>query len=485
MKFLSVCVLSAAMLTVGRSADPVAVPEPSEKLKKALGADAVKIIQSAEKVEVFRVGDADFKETDASKLIARRVPKGDGKKDGKALPKELIARLKTALLDEANYYNQSSLGTGVGVGYRLIAADGAVFEFSCCIGKGNSLFTALDAKGRVVQQGGGGFREEPNKILRLIAIDALPDDADVQKMKPKAAPKSADPKPKDANPAEKPTAGAKPSPFEPGTKVQKITDGYTFTEGPTADKDGNVYFTDQPSDRILKWSVADDKVTTFLEKSGRANGLCFDADGKLWSCSDEKNELWKIDVSTKEHEVVVKDHNGKLLNGPNDVWVAPKGGAYFSDPFYKRKWWTRGPEEQDKRGVYFVSAKGVVSRVAGDFKQPNGVVGTADGKTLYVADIWGKQTFAFDIQDDGTLANRRKFCDMGSDGVTLDADGNLYLTGAAMTVFNKSGTKIAELAVPEQPSNVCFGGKDHKTLFITARTSLYSIPTRVAGGARQ
>jgi gluconolactonase len=274
------------------------------------------------------------------------------------------------------------------------------------------------------------------------------------------------------------------SPFADGAKVEKLADGFKFTEGPSADKDGNVYFTDQPTDRILKWSV-DGKLSTFLEKCGRSNGLCFDADGKLWACADEKNELWKIDVATKEHAVVAKEYKGKLLNGPNDVWVRPDGGAYFTDPFYKRPYWTRGPEEQDRRGVYFVSPKGEVTRVDGDYKQPNGLVGTPDGKTLYVADIGANKTYAYDVKDDGSLANRRVFCEAGSDGMTLDADGNVYLTSGAVLVFNKAGKKVAELKVPEGPSNVCFGGKDNKTLFITARQGLYSVPTRVAGASRQ
>jgi len=126
-----------------------------------------------------------------------------------------------------------------------------------------------------------------------------------------------------------------------------------------------------------------------------------------------------------------------------------------------------------------------VSRAAADFMQPNGVVGTADGKTLYVADIKANRTFAFDIQEDGTLTNRRKFCDTGSDGMTVDADGNVYLTRGTVVVFDKAGRKITDLAVPENPSNVCFGGKDQKTLFVTAQKGLYSIQMKVAGGARQ
>ena len=136
------------------------------------------------------------------------------------------------------------------------------------------------------------------------------------------------------------------SPVGPGAKLEKLAGGFKFTEGPAADADGNVYFTDQPNDRILKWST-DGKLTDFMEPCGRSNGLCFDTDGKLWACADEKNELWTIDVKTKEQTVVVKDYGGKLLNGPNDVWVRPDGGAYFTDPFYKRAYWKRGPKEQD------------------------------------------------------------------------------------------------------------------------------------------
>jgi gluconolactonase len=273
-------------------------------------------------------------------------------------------------------------------------------------------------------------------------------------------------------------------PFDPAAKVEKLAGGFKFTEGCASDKDGNVYFTDQPNDRIHMWS-ADGKLSTFLEKSGRSNGLCVDAAGTLWACADEKNELWKIDPATKKAEVLVKDFKGKRLNGPNDIWVTPTGGAYFTDPLYQRPYWPKAEVEREKRGVYFYSPKGELTRVADDLTQPNGIIGTADGKTLYVADINARKTYRYAIGADGTLADKTLFCEKGSDGMTLDADGNVYLTSGAVWVFDQTGKQVAELKVPESPSNVCFGGKDRKTLFITARTGLYAIRCTVAGVGSQ
>jgi gluconolactonase len=134
--------------------------------------------------------------------------------------------------------------------------------------------------------------------------------------------------------------------------------------------------------------------------------------------------------------------------------------------------------------VYYLSPKGELTRVDGDFKQPNGIRGTADGKTLYVADINDRKTYSYEIKADGTLGNRKLFCNSGSDGLTIDSEGNVYLTSGAVLVFDKTGKEIAKLPVPESPANVCFGGKDHSTLFITARKGLYAIPTKVKGAGR-
>jgi gluconolactonase len=268
----------------------------------------------------------------------------------------------------------------------------------------------------------------------------------------------------------------------PGARVTKLAGDFAFTEGPACDAAGNVYFTDQPNDRILKWGI-DDKLSTFMQPSGRSNGLCFDAEGNLWACADEKNELWKIDPAGKA-TVVVKDYQGKLLNAPNDLWIAPGGGVYFSDPFYKRDYWNRGPMEQDGQHVYYLAPDHQrLIRVTSDLEQPNGLIGTRDGKTLYVADIKAKKTYAFDVQPDGTLAGKRLFCEMGSDGMTIDSEGNIYLTGNGVFVFDPSGKQIAHIPVEGErwTANVCFGGADRQTLFITASKGLYAIRTRVKG----
>lgn len=266
--------------------------------------------------------------------------------------------------------------------------------------------------------------------------------------------------------------------FPADAKLEKLADGFAFTEGPTCDAAGNIYFTDQPNNRIMKWSVADNKLSTFLQPAGRANGMFFDAKGNLLACADEKTELWSIPPDGK-HTVVIGNFEGKALNGPNDVWVHPNGSMYLTDPFYKRPWWNYDKRPQDGEHVYFLSADcKTFKRVTTDLVQPNGITGAPDGKTLFVADIGAGKTWAYNIQPDGSLANKRLRCKLGSDGMTIDAAGNLYLTGRGVTVFNPAGEQVAHVDVPEKwTANVSFGGKDHRTLFITASERFYCIRT--------
>ena len=273
----------------------------------------------------------------------------------------------------------------------------------------------------------------------------------------------------------------------PGATLQKLAGDFAFTEGPACDGSGNVFFTDQPNDRILKWSV-DGKLSTFMQPSGRANGLSFDHKSYLWACADEKNELWRIDRAGKA-TVIVRDYRGKLLNGPNDVWLRPGGGLfrrggglYFTDPYYKRAYWERGPKEMEECVYYLSSDYKKLTRVIDDLKQPNGIIGTPNGKLLYVADIGAGKTYRYRIQPDGSLKEKTLFCEMGSDGMTIDNESNIYLTGKGVSVFDPSGKKIEQIPVAESwTANVCFGGKDRQMLFITASKSLYGLRMKVHG----
>ncbi len=267
-----------------------------------------------------------------------------------------------------------------------------------------------------------------------------------------------------------------------GAKLEKLAGGYIFTEGPACDKEGNVYFTDQPNNQIVKWST-DGSVSVFMKDKGRVNGLCFDQNDNLIACAEEKNELWSI-APDGNITVLLTKYNGKRFNAPNDVWIAPNGNIYFTDPLYKRKWWDYPMPEQDDECVYLVSPDyKTVTRLTNDLVRPNGLIGTPDGKTLYVADLDAKKTYQYKIGNDGLLYDKKLFVERGSDGMTIDNKGNVYLTDVdGVSVFNKNGKEILHLTNPDgKTGNICFGGKDRNLLFITASKSIYGLKMRVKG----
>lgn len=265
---------------------------------------------------------------------------------------------------------------------------------------------------------------------------------------------------------------------------QLVARQFTFTEGPAVDRAGNVFFTDQPNDNIWKYGT-DGHLSVFLAKAGRANGLYFDHQGNLLACADENNQLWSIAPNGRV-TVLVEDVQGHRLNGPNDLWVRPgAGGIYFTDPYYQRTYWTRTAPDPGLGGqkVYYLPNGQAQPVVADDhLQQPNGIVGTPDGRQLYVADIGANKTYRYQIGPAGQLGNRQLFVAQGSDGMTIDSQGNVYLTGEGVTVYNPAGQKIQHIDVPAAwTANVCFGGKDRKTLFITASDAVFILPMRVHG----
>ena len=217
-----------------------------------------------------------------------------------------------------------------------------------------------------------------------------------------------------------------------------ISDEFSFTEGPAADAAGNVFFTDQPNNRILKWDAETNEISVYMENTGRANGLYFDNQGGLLAAADENSELWKID-DDKNHQTLVKDFEGKRLNGPNDIWVDGNGGIYFTDPYYQRDYWERKEPEIAEQRVYYLSPDMKLSIAAEGLVQPNGIIGSSKDRKLYIADIGDSKTYSYEIAEDGTLRNKKVFTEMGSDGMTIDENGNVYLTGKGVTVFNPKG----------------------------------------------
>jgi len=256
---------------------------------------------------------------------------------------------------------------------------------------------------------------------------------------------------------------------------------FAFTEGASVDRKGNVFFTDQPNNKIWEYDTKG-RLSVFLDSTGRSNGMYFDAKGRLVTCADDRGQLWAIDPR-KRIEVLLKDFQGHQFNGPNDLWIDARGDIFFTDPYYQRPYWTRMHPDLERQNVYYLPAGGKEAIVvADDLEQPNGIVGTPDGQFLYVADIKANKTYKYSIGADGRLSGKTLFTAQGSDGMTLDAKGNVYLTGDGVTVYDTSGKKIAHIPVPEKwTANLCFGGRDKTTLFITASEGLYALPMREKG----
>ncbi|MCK5465259.1 MAG: SMP-30/gluconolactonase/LRE family protein [Bacteroidales bacterium] len=262
----------------------------------------------------------------------------------------------------------------------------------------------------------------------------------------------------------------------PGAKLEKVADGFTFTEGVASDTRGHVYFSDIPASRIHYYDHTD-QGKIFLENSNRANGLHVDQTGNIIACEGAEGGRL-VQVSPEGGvSIIAEGYDGKSFNSPNDLWESPNGGFYMTDPRYGR---SRDNLPQDGEHVYYITRdRKKVVRVTDDLVRPNGVTGSVDGSILYVADPGSGKTYRYTILKDGTLTDKQLFADEGSDGMTIDSQGNVYLTNTAVKVYNPAGRLIETIEVPESPTNVAFGGKNGKTLYITARTSVYKLEMRV------
>lgn len=266
--------------------------------------------------------------------------------------------------------------------------------------------------------------------------------------------------------------------------VQKLHGDLMFTEGPAWAADGTLYFTDIPADRI--YQVKGDSLSVFLEPAGHCNGLMVTADGTLYACSMD-GRLITVDRKTKKVTPLAEGYQGQRFNAPNDLVVDRQGGVYFTDPHF------RAPEPlpQKTTAVYYCTADGKVTRLIDDLKAPNGVILSPDEKTLYVIPSLQAEMWAYPVEGPGKLGKGKVFCTLaqapgqsgrGGDGLTIDTKGNLYITsGLGLQVFDPAGKALGVIEFPEQPANVTFGGADGKTLYVTARTSLYSVKMEAQG----
>ncbi|MFO0796155.1 MAG: SMP-30/gluconolactonase/LRE family protein [Gemmataceae bacterium] len=271
----------------------------------------------------------------------------------------------------------------------------------------------------------------------------------------------------------------------PAGPIKKLDGTYKFTEGPAPDADGNVYFSDIPNKTIHKIDAAW-KVSVFRPESNSANGLMVNAKGEVVACEME-GAVVALSADGKARQVIAGEYDGKRFNAPNDLVLDKAGGVYFTDPMFRAP----TPLPQGKTCVYYADAAGKVSRLIDDLPNPNGVLLSPDETTLYVLPSGQKQMMAYAVEAPGKLGKGRVFCELeqaktggngGGDGGTVDSKGNVYITSATgLQVFDAAGKTLGTIKFPEQPSNATFGGKDLKTLFVTARTSVYACPMAVAG----
>ena len=272
----------------------------------------------------------------------------------------------------------------------------------------------------------------------------------------------------------------------PTGEVKQVQTGFEFTEGPAADSQGNLYFTDIPKNRIHKLDSAG-TLSVFVEPSGHCNGLMIVGD-RLLACEMD-GRLKEFSLKDAKETVLADKHGDKRFNAPNDLVIDQSGGIYFTDPRFRAP----DPWPQGTEAVYYRAADGKVTRLIEDRKAPNGVILSIDEKTLYVVPSMEKEMWAYPVEAPGKLGAAKLLCELkqapgatngGGDGLTIDTASNLYITSAlGIQVVSADGKILGVIPFPEQPANVTFGGADQKTLYVTARKSLYSVSMEATGHA--
>jgi gluconolactonase len=276
---------------------------------------------------------------------------------------------------------------------------------------------------------------------------------------------------------------------EPGAKVTKLAGDMKFTEGPAwipAKK--MLVFSDIPNSKIMQWKEGEG--LSVFRQSEQSNGNILDLEGRLISCQHAARNIVRTEPDGKI-TVLADKYDGKRFHSPNDVAVRSDGTLWFTDP----AWGRMGPSEIPGHWVYKLDpATGKVEPIIKDLAMPNGIDFSPDESRLYVSDTGGHQLHpdpafhklpgvirCYEVSKDGKLGGKLFEIPQGSDGMALDVKGNLYTTHGKIQVYSPEGKKLEEIEVPEGPANCCFGGDDMKTLFITAKTSLYSLRMKNAG----
>ncbi len=279
----------------------------------------------------------------------------------------------------------------------------------------------------------------------------------------------------------------------PGARVEKLWGEGEFTEGPAHGPDGCIYFSDI-GNRIMKYDPSTGKTTEYRKPSGRANGLDFDPQGRLVACEGANTGGNRRITRTEKDgkiRVLAEKFAGKRFNSPNDLTIDTQGRIYFTDPRYVGE----EPRELKQESVYRIDPNGKVTRIIVEVEKPNGIILSPDMKTLYLAENnpTGKRLLlAYPLKEDGSVGPKKMLYDFGKDrgidGMCVDASGNIYATAgtgktAGVVIFTPEGKKLGFIPTPEVPSNCVFGGKDRKTLYITAGKSLYRIKLNQPGFA--